>query len=314
MSSAAAKAEARRKAILSRGSDRLSKLTSSARGEDNPVYMNNEPQTRRTGNTETFLGDETIMPTTAHAGPNPALEPQNIPVDSSSAWSQDEQREFLRALMAAPELTGGSPTSTQTGPALDFTASAADDPMAAMMSALTQLTGQMPAGLGNAGGIPPGLKQMSDTPRAKTFAAKILPLLHLLATWALLAFFALYKEPEAYSSALHVDGNDGILQRWAELAWRNTKGGFGVQPVSFFWAFVSLQLALHSVQIFTKTDPLQPHMLIALALPYLPSRLRSIITNALTYLKMAGTLLDDLAGLVLGVGILVWVAAWTSGR
>lgn len=41
MSSAAAKAEARRKAILSRGSDRLSKLTSSARGEDNPVYMNN---------------------------------------------------------------------------------------------------------------------------------------------------------------------------------------------------------------------------------------------------------------------------------
>ena len=40
MSSAAAKAEARRKAILARGSDRLSKLTSSARGEDNPVYAN----------------------------------------------------------------------------------------------------------------------------------------------------------------------------------------------------------------------------------------------------------------------------------
>lgn len=41
MSSAAARAEARRKAILSRGTDRLSKLTSSARGEDNPVYLHN---------------------------------------------------------------------------------------------------------------------------------------------------------------------------------------------------------------------------------------------------------------------------------
>lgn len=38
MSSAAARAEARRKAILSRGSDRLSKLTTSARGEDAPAY------------------------------------------------------------------------------------------------------------------------------------------------------------------------------------------------------------------------------------------------------------------------------------
>ncbi len=37
--SAAAKAEARRKAILSRGSDRLSKLTTSARGDDAPQFV-----------------------------------------------------------------------------------------------------------------------------------------------------------------------------------------------------------------------------------------------------------------------------------
>jgi hypothetical protein len=35
---AAARAEARRKAILSRGTDRLAKLTTSARGEDAPAY------------------------------------------------------------------------------------------------------------------------------------------------------------------------------------------------------------------------------------------------------------------------------------
>ena len=35
---AAARAEARRKAILARGNDRLAKLTTSARGEDHPAY------------------------------------------------------------------------------------------------------------------------------------------------------------------------------------------------------------------------------------------------------------------------------------
>lgn len=39
MSSPAARAEARRKAILGRGGDRLAKLTTSARGEEGPAYL-----------------------------------------------------------------------------------------------------------------------------------------------------------------------------------------------------------------------------------------------------------------------------------
>lgn len=38
---AATRAEARKKAILARGNDRLAKLATSARGEDNPVYTHN---------------------------------------------------------------------------------------------------------------------------------------------------------------------------------------------------------------------------------------------------------------------------------
>lgn len=41
--SAAARAEARRKAILSRGSDRLAKLTSSARGDDAAAFAPDGP-------------------------------------------------------------------------------------------------------------------------------------------------------------------------------------------------------------------------------------------------------------------------------
>lgn len=41
--SAAARAEARKRAILSRGGDRLAKLTSSARGEDAPAFVHDGP-------------------------------------------------------------------------------------------------------------------------------------------------------------------------------------------------------------------------------------------------------------------------------
>ena len=48
MSSPTARAEARRKAILSRGGDRLAKLTTSARGEDAPAYFQ-DGELRRLG-------------------------------------------------------------------------------------------------------------------------------------------------------------------------------------------------------------------------------------------------------------------------
>ena len=39
MADAKARAEARRKAILARGGDRLARITTSARGEDGAAYM-----------------------------------------------------------------------------------------------------------------------------------------------------------------------------------------------------------------------------------------------------------------------------------
>lgn len=43
MSAAKARAEARRKAILARGGDRLARITSSARGEEGATYMHDGP-------------------------------------------------------------------------------------------------------------------------------------------------------------------------------------------------------------------------------------------------------------------------------
>ncbi len=57
-------------------------------------------------------------------------------------------------------------------------------------------------------------------------------------------------------------------------------------------------------------DPIQPPMLLAFALPHLPPPLPAVITNGLKYLQIGGVLFDDLAGLIVGVGFLVWVANW----
>ncbi|KAI5118517.1 hypothetical protein M0805_007686 [Coniferiporia weirii] len=321
MSSAAAR-EARRKAILSRGSDRLSKLTSSARGEDHPAYVNTDPPTRKAPTTETFIGEESVMPTPpARASPAPASVPPSNSAAAAgpSAWSAEQQQEFMRALMAAPELTGPHRESQSTStrreaPQVgleDFGADAGDDPMAAMLSALTQITGQTPPGLGTMpmGQTARGIPLVSPP----TFFTRLRPLLHLLASWVLLAFFAMVKEPKLY---VELPGAHAIggWERWSELSWRSAKEPFGVQPVPFFWAFTTLQLVLHSVEIFTKSNPIQPPALLALALPHLPPMVRSVITNALAYVRMGGMLLDDVAGLVVGVGVLIWVAGWVVGQ
>ncbi|KAH8111427.1 hypothetical protein DFH11DRAFT_1729368 [Phellopilus nigrolimitatus] len=338
MSSPAARAEARRKAILSRGSDRLSKLTSSARGEDHPAYMNTDSLAQKAPTTETFLGEETIMPTPparASPAPNPNSNQAN-----PSAWSAEQQQEFLRALMAAPELTGAPPNPSlnarrafqaeadpQIGPGAEADAGGGnEDPMAAMLSALTQLTGgQAPPAL-NFGGMP-GMPPMPMGPQTtaattpaprRTLLQRLRPVLHLLATWILLAYFALFQEPDAYELRVARVGTEkwGMFQRWAELGWRRVEEERSAcrQLCPFFWAFTTLQLILHSIQIFTKSNPVQPPMLLALALPHLPPLASSFILNALGYLRMGGMLLDDVAGLIVGVGFLVWVAGWAVGE
>lgn len=242
--SAADRAEARRKAILSRGTDRLAKLTTSARGEDHPAYVDDgmlplfvclsldltllvDPPTRRTARTDAFVGEETVMPTPPVRG-SPA--PSNQRTDGPTAWSQEQQQEFIRALMAE-NLTGAPPAGMgpQRGmPALGSNAPApggGEDPMAAMMSALSQFSGQPGTNTEMLSG------QTMQAIRPRTMLQKLMPLIHLVATWALLGYFVLFKEPQAYELRTHTAENYNAWQRWADLGWRNAKDGFGVQAM-----------------------------------------------------------------------------------
>jgi len=229
-----------------------------------------------------------------------------------AGMSIEMQQEFIRALMGSGGLGLPPPGAEQSSaPELTDPMFNDEDPMAAIMNAITQLTGQAPGAMP---GAPPSAQQnIAEKPRPKTTLQKLLPVLHLLATWILLAFFVASKEPQAYAEKPHAISGTAIWQRWAELNWRKESSVLGVQPMAFFWSFVTLQLSLHSVQIFTKSNPVQLPSLLAMALPLLPTPLSFAITNAFAYSRMLGSLLDDIAGLVLGIGLFIWFASLGSG-
>ncbi|KAF7306251.1 Elongation factor [Mycena indigotica] len=281
MSSAAARAEARRKAILSRGTDRLAKLTTSS-GRTEDLMTNPAPSTSESTQTQnqrlsssSFVGEETMgMPT-----PSPSPSPQrpirqqqrtvsreaSVPAPDfdlfgggnagdPSAWSAEQQAQLLQALMGGGMGMGGagnSPNLFGNG-----------NPLAALMSAAQAQSQAGPGEENDAGGLAALMANATNNAAGKmpavvppkTRPQRVLPAIHVLSVWALVIYFVLVREPATH---LHpeVDGS-GIAWRWRRLLGNGRdRGGvpivWGVQVVPFFWAFVTLELGLHSLRIFS---------------------------------------------------------------
>jgi hypothetical protein len=130
------------------------------------------------------------------------------PHPDPSTWSNGQQQQFLQALL------GGPPPRESR--AFDINASltnnaAPGDPLLALLS-----------GLGIEGGMGRGgeaLSQPKPEPKPKTLIQKLLPLLHVISVWVLVAFFIFWREPEAFrerNSVAIPSGN--TWSRWARLA------------------------------------------------------------------------------------------------
>ncbi|THH14054.1 hypothetical protein EW146_g6237 [Bondarzewia mesenterica] len=319
MSTAAARAEARRKAILNRGADRLTKLTTSARGEDAPAFVHDDPPLPSFANVpntnlENFLGEDTPRPSppvatrSSRATPDPHTSPfeafgmGGTPPDPS-VWSAEQQQQFIQAVLGS----GPMPTALPSNPQIASPSNNVplpDDPLMTLMSSLGQ---GGPSALGKGPMAPPN---PSEKPRS--LVQKLMPLIHVLTAWFLVAFFVAWKEPEVFyaqTSSAVLPGS--IWRRWATLGKRQvTDVAWGVQVVPFFWAFVSLELMLFSLRIFSGFNKTQPPILLALALPHLPEPFPTIIVHGLQYIQMAGTLFDDLAAVVVALGLLVALSGW----
>ncbi|KIM81713.1 hypothetical protein PILCRDRAFT_821063 [Piloderma croceum F 1598] len=320
---AAARAEARRKAILARGNDRLAKLTTSARGEDHPVYAHQDPPV------PTITKDTLAppRPSSSSSSRSRSQTPSSFegmglgdggtPPPDPSVWSEEQQNAILQALMggAAPAMPGIAqmPRMAGHGPGQPPLSPMPDaghdmsDPLAALMA---QFSGQGQPGMNTTDFLG---KAPTQPTKPVTRLQKLMPLLHLLSVWTLLAYFVFWKEPQAFEAGFGsvgvytsmIGGRSSLARRWAELGSGIGRDGWGVEAVPFFYAFLTLQILLHSLRIFSGIDAPRPHPLLSLALPHLPRPFPSLIINALSYWKMAGFFLDDLAGLIVGVGLCV---------
>lgn len=162
-----------------------------------------------------------------------------------SAWSEEQQKQLMQALMGGAGVSGmvmpGMPALPSTpggGFGVDPIAkpdSANDpDPFAALMA---QFQGS---------GHQPGMGAPAQRRQPPTLFQKLVPILHLLSVWTLLAYFILWKEPEAWASGARFDrgelGWEGMLGRWGVL----NENVWGVTAVVCF-PFVLKVYSEHSV-------------------------------------------------------------------
>jgi GET complex subunit GET2 len=56
----------------------------------------------------------------------------------------------------------------------------------------------------------------------------------------------------------------------------------------------------------------RPPMIVQMALPSLPPPFPNLILNGFKYYQILGTLLDDVAGVIVGLGIFVWLMGLVS--
>ncbi|KAJ7356514.1 hypothetical protein DFH08DRAFT_932678 [Mycena albidolilacea] len=372
--SAAARAEARRKAILSRGTDRLAKLTTSGRGGDDPVYVRGLtpdpplPTFPAPTNLGNFVGEENYadgeaprvrsrVPSRASPGSSPMSNVTNADATGRpnahgngngngqtpdpSVWSADQQAQFLQALMGAgaPPLplppsaqVGGVGAGAANGTENPFAGlEGAGNPLAAMMAAAAAAGGPgggSPFGAFGAGGaFSPdtglGLGKAPEVAKPKTLVQRLMPAVHLVAVWALLVYFVLVAEPAAHGAGVEGEepGGIGFAWRWRQLAAGVRKAqlgraglasGWGVQALPFFWAFVTLELVLHSLRIFSGFDAFRPPTLLALVLPSLPPQISAVIVHGMKYMQMGSMVLDDVAAVIVGIGLVVWLVTWVK--
>jgi hypothetical protein len=123
-----------------------------------------------------------------------------------SAWSNEQQQQFLQALLGGPP--PGEPRPPNVNAPLT-TSAVPDDPLMALMSSLGGID------LGAGGAAP----QSRAEAKPKPFIQKLLPILHVIAVWALVAFFIFWREPEAFRARNSaVVSRSDIWNRWARLA------------------------------------------------------------------------------------------------
>ena len=177
------------------------------------------PYSTPRGDLSNFIGDDPLPPPplasdqpSRHAsGPrisrsDTATRSGSSPLDPS-AWSNEQQQQFLQTLLGGPPPSEPLPFNLN---APVSNSAVPDDPLIALMTSLG-----VDPDIGQGAGA---ASQSKPEAKPKSVIQKLLPILHVIAVWALIAFFIFWREPEAFrarNSAVVSTGN--IWNRWARL-------------------------------------------------------------------------------------------------
>ena len=153
------------------------------------------------------------------------------PPPDPPVWSNEQQ---LQTFLGGPPPSDPFNINTPV-----INSAVPDDPLIALMSSLGTDPG-MGWGAGD-------VSQSIAEAKPKTVIQKLLPILHIIAVWALVAFFIFWQEPESFrarNSAVVSTGD--MWNRWARLASSPVEEGL--------WAIeivVSLQLVVAARQLWS---------------------------------------------------------------
>ena len=154
----------------------------------------------------------------------PSRTVPNAPSIDASSWSEEQQKQFLEALM------GASPTSFRSR---GLHSSEMSD---------TSTPGEMiPADLSLR---EPGIELRAGV--APTPLRKLMPLVHLITIWVLLGYFVLFQEPKLFQARVGSVARSPNWGRWAELYRTSADAGsfLGIHVV-VRWANLSSQKKLN---------------------------------------------------------------------
>ena len=127
----------------------------------------------------------------------------DAPSIDASSWSEEQQKQFLEALM------GASPTSFRSR---GFHSSEMSD-----SSTPVEMTQPAPSVREPGSELPAGV--------APTPLRKLMPLVHLITIWVLLGYFVLFQEPKLFQARVGSVARSRNWRRWAELCRTNADAG-----------------------------------------------------------------------------------------
>lgn len=318
------RAEARKQKILSKGNDRLAKITGAMKG----THFNSQPETVKDEASEPPEVDISLLnsndqPSPSNSSKPPGSSSEPSLVNREKKLHRQSSKKSRSDLVSDPSLIPPPMTSNDSDPMLQM--------MRAMGLELPNLNG-MPSSTFDPGCTPNpimqqtlaglnGMSMANQQPIPKNWVDRVFPLLNLIAITGLILAAKMWWVPMTDYWRLFQDlgSNDRNSQidlqaEWAALhpAGSTPAVRHALGPAPVFWMFVTFELTLQATRWMFNRGSATPPGLLGTLIYSLPRPYSILASTAMKYFAIISSLVDDLCLLVFGVGCAVMWLEWRN--